>query len=67
MSIGRKHELLERFFRDFDLAVLAHGPVRQRVRESLRAYGKLAQRKSPLQPTFVFWLVIAAVARRLSG
>lgn len=44
--------------RNFSIEALSEGPVAELVREALRQSGKLAQRRSPLQPLFVLWFLL---------
>lgn len=44
--------------RDFNVAALANREVQSRMRESLQRTGRLRQRRSPLQPMLVMWLVL---------
>jgi hypothetical protein len=59
MDIGRMHEMLEEISHAFSVDVLARGDTSAKIAEALRRHGKLAQRHSPLRPTFVAWLVLA--------
>lgn len=62
--------------RHFSVEALCEGPVAAMARDALRSFGKLDQRRSPLQPLFVLWFLLcrslfpadslAALFRRLS-
>lgn len=59
MDIGRMHEMLAEISHSFSVDVLARGGTSAKIDEALRRHGKLAQRHSPLRPTFVAWLILA--------
>lgn len=48
-----------RLARGFAIEALSEGPVAAMAQEALRSCGKLEQRKSPLQPLFVLWFLLA--------
>jgi hypothetical protein len=47
-----------RVARDFSVEALSEGPVAGLARDVLGASGKIDQRRSPLQPLFVLWLLL---------
>lgn len=66
------------FSKDFCLEVFSAGPTAQNIERALQATGRGKQRKSPLQPKLMMWLVLslpifrseaipAVLARLLSG
>ena len=59
-SIGRAHDLLCTLAPRFCIGVLTHGRIREQIREALRACGRdRPQRRCPLHPVLVCWLVLA--------
>lgn len=72
------HRELSALSRDFTVEALAVGRSQEHLREALKAAGRLDQRRSPLQPHLMMWLVLsmavfrqdsipAVLARLLSG
>jgi hypothetical protein len=59
MNIGRMHAMLAEISGSFSLDILAREDTSAKIRDALAHHGKLAQRYSPLRPTFVAWLVLA--------
>lgn len=59
MNIGRMHAMLAEISGSFSLDILAREDTSAKIRDALARHGKLAQRYSPLRPTFVAWLVLA--------
>lgn len=58
-TIGRMHELLWSRSREFCVEVLSRTDLQVLAKEALAKCKRLRQRKSPLQPMLVLWLVLS--------